>query len=92
MGFLLKLSPFPSAWTRRDIQYLNQIGFHSTFLFLNNNFSHQLFRVFKVINCPITLFSISIVWRSVSYANRILGLLWNKKNSSILFLEGEKPN
>ena len=43
------------------MKYLTKIGFHSTFLFLNNNFS---------------LFSISIVWRSVRYTNRILGLLY----------------
>ena len=40
---------------RRDMKYLTKTGFHSTFLFLNNNFPHQLFRVFKVINCPIPL-------------------------------------
>ena len=45
----LKLYPFPSAWTRRDMKYLTKTGFHSTFLFLNNNLCYQLFRVFKVI-------------------------------------------
>lgn len=52
----LKLSLFPFVWTKRDIKYLTNIGFHSTFLFLNNNFSPQLFRIFKVINRPIPYF------------------------------------
>ncbi|PVH34262.1 hypothetical protein PAHAL_8G181600 [Panicum hallii] len=38
------------------MKYLTKTRFHSTFLFLNNNFSHQLFCVFKVINCPIPFF------------------------------------